>query len=263
MKKKLIIILTIFILSIVFITIFIKNNTSIKTKNISTLDKIYNKIDNKEDILIYINENSKTCNFCNSSKNMINYYNDAFKLDLILFNKDKYSNDNFIKLKKKLLIEENSYIVSPAIIIVKKGVAKAIVNEIHDEVDLKNYLVEYNYINKEYLEKDLQIKDEKLEKLYKSDSKNLILIINNNDYNNYKYREKILNLSKNNNFDYKVYIAGTIGSLIGATKLQDEINKNIELPYMLIVQNNKIVDYTTSNNTKKIKEFLNKNGFIK
>ena len=105
MKKKLIIIiLTIFILIIVFITIFIKYNNNIKTKNISTLDKIYNKIDNKEDILIYINENSKTCNFCNSSKNMINYYNDAFKLDLILFNKDKYSNDNFIKLKKKLLI---------------------------------------------------------------------------------------------------------------------------------------------------------------
>ena len=45
--------------------------------------------------------------------------------------------------------------------------------------------------------------------------------------------------------------------------INKELGNDVSYPLILVTKDNKIIDYTTSNNTKKIKEFLNKNGFIK
>ena len=264
MKKKLIIISTIiifiFAIIVILLTIYKSNGNSIIKKD--TLEVLYEKVNNKEDIIINITDKIDNCNFCNISKNMIDYYNDTFSLNMITFNKSKYSEKEFNNLITKLGINLDSFIVAPAIIIVKDGIAMTIINEIHDEVDLRNYLIEYNYIDKKYTDNDIQINDDKLEDLYNSEDKNVVILIDNNTASSYSYRKNILNLSNKYNFKYNVYIAGSVGSLMGNIKFMDEIGENLNLPYMVIIGNGKIIDYTTNNSNNKLEEFLNNNNII-
>ena len=264
MKKKIIIIGTIiifiFVVIAILLTIYKSNDNSIIKKD--TLEVLYEKIENKEDIIINITDKADNCNFCSISKNMIDYYNETFSLNMIAFNKSNYNEKEFNNLISKLGINLDSFIVAPAIIIVKDGIAVTIINEIHDEIDLKNYLIENGYLDKEYLENDIQVNDEKLEDLYNGENKSLVILIDNNNITSYNYRRKILELSKEYKFKYNVYIAGTVGSLMGNIKFMDEIDEDIELPYMVIIGDGKIIDYTTNRSNEKIEKFLKDNNII-
>lgn len=264
MKKKIIIIGTIiifiFVVIVILLTIYKSNDNSIIKKD--TLEILYEKIENKEDIVINITDKVDNCNFCHISKNMIDYYDDTFSLNMITFNKSNYDEKDFNNLISKLGINLDSFIVAPAIIIVKNGIAVTIINEIHDEVDLKNYMIEYGYLDKEYLENDIQVNDGKLEDLYNGENKSLVILIDNNNIKSYNYRRKILELSKEYKFKYNVYIAGTVGSLMGNIKFMDEIDEDIELPYMVIIGDGKIIDYTTNRSNEKIEKFLKDNNII-
>ena len=262
MKKKLIIISTALILIFVIILIAVYKNNGNNVIKKDLLDILYEKIDNKEDIIIHITAKDDNCNFCTISKNMIDYYNKTFSLNMITLNKSSYSDKKFNNLLTKLGINLDSFIVAPALIIVDKGIAVTIINEIHDEVDLKKYLIEYGYIDNKYTENDIQVNDDKLEELYNSEDNSIVILIDNNTVNSYNYRRKILELSNKYNFKYSVYIAGTVGSLMGNIKFIDEIKEEIELPYMVIVGNGKIIDYTTNKSNNKLEKFLQDNKFI-
>ena len=242
MKKKLIIISTALILIFVIILIAVYKNNGNNVIKKDLLDILYEKIDNKEDIIIHITAKDDNCNFCTISKNMIDYYNKTFSLNMITLNKSSYSDKKFNNLLTKLGINLDSFIVAPALIIVDKGIAVTIINEIHDEVDLKKYLIEYGYIDNKYTENDIQVNDDKLEELYNSEDNSIVKLIDN--------------------FKYSVYIAGTVGSLMGNIKFIDEIKEEIELPYMVIVGNGKIIDYTTNKSNNKLEKFLQDNKFI-
>ena len=124
-------------------------------------------------------------------------------------------------------------------------------------------MIKYDYLDKKYQDNDIGLNTtNKFNEIYKSNTRSLIVLYT---YENdgYTLRKKIFNFSKKYNFKYYNIYYGVGDSLIPYNTIVNDIGKNISIPSIIVVQNNRVVDYITSNNNVKIKEFLNKNGFIK
>lgn len=261
MRKRVIVIFVSIITLLLFLIIIIGNDKENKKDyTYKVIDKIVDKFNNKEDLLIYITSSSDECGgTCIDSKDIISYYSEVYKLEFIEFDKNKESNKDYNSLIDKLNIKD-AIINIPAVIMIKQGVVKAIAS-IDTEEYLRKYLLENEFISENESDKDYQISYSQFEELYVSNNNNLILIYSYGT-TNYKVREKLFNLSSKYGFKYNTIYTGTVDNVDMVDFLDKELNGNYSIPMLLIVKDSKVIDYTTSNNNKEIKEFLEKNNII-
>ena len=259
-KKKVIIIsLLIGVLIIGVISFFSLKKKDITKITKSLTDDIIEQVEQKKDLLIYITDEESKCYLCPNSDEFINFYQEEYKLNFIHYNLSKNTQEEYKKLKNKLNIKDTD-IKEPAVIIIQKGKVVSIVNEMINEVTLKEFLANAGLIQLTSADKQLSL-DEFKEK-FASNEKSLIAILAYNS-NSLKARKVLLNLSKQHHFEYNItYYGISDGALISAELRSKTKNDNIDIPYIAVIQNNKIIDSISSNEEKKISSFLKKNNFI-
>ena len=110
MKKKLIIIIGIVIIFIVLVLIWglIKGNggdNNIKDDKYKVSEPILEKIDKKDDFLLFITDDYSKCSVCEDAGRLVSYYSEVYNLDNVWFDKSTTTDEDFDNLIKELLEE--------------------------------------------------------------------------------------------------------------------------------------------------------------
>lgn len=259
MKKKLIlIIIGILIIFIVLLLIlFIKNNINknVKENKYKLSEPILEKIDNKNNFILFITDNENECSSCNDINKLLKYYKNVYNLNVITFDKSETSEGDFNNLIKDFGLQDG-FLVSGDILLVKDGVVVSAIKDAVFEDIIKENLINNGFINDVGM--DYFIEDEEFNKLYSSNNKELVLAYSGNE-EGYNYREILFELATKYNFKYSTIRIGFGDTLNTSDILSKKMNNNYKLPLLMIVGNNEIIDYTTSS---RIEEFLKENKFI-
>ena len=262
MKKKLIIIIGIVIIFIVLVLILglIKDNSgNIKNDKYKVSKPILEKIDKKDDFLLFITDDYNKCSVCEEAGRLVSYYSYVYDLDNIWFDKSSTTDEDFNNLIKDFDLQD-MFLNSGNVLLVKDGVVVVAINEAIFENVLKDYLIEYEFIDD--TDNDRFIEDDGFNKLYNGNDKELVLVYSADDIG-YSYREDLFSLSNKYKFKYSVIRLG-FGDTIDTNEIVTRKMKNkYKLPALMVVGNSKIIDYTTNKNNSKIEEFLEDNKFIK
>ena len=262
MKKKIIIIIGIVIIFIVVILLLLLlsiNNNNKDFKEKYRLSKpILERINNKDNFLIYTTDNYNKCDVCYETDMLINYYKDIYNLDVVLFDKSTTTDKDFNNLIKDFGLQEG-FFTAGDVIFVRNGVIVSAIQEAMFEDTLREYLVEYEFIDN--VDNDKFIEDDGFSELYGSNNKELVLAYSSDD-NGYNYRKDLYSLSNRYKFKYSVIKIG-FGNTVNTFKIvSNKMDNKYELPVLMVVGNNKIIDYTTNKSNSKIEEFLRDNDFI-
>ena len=260
-KKRLIIIISIIVIfSILVIILFLTNynKKSSKDDKYKLSTPILEKIEKKETFLLFITDNYNKCSMCEDAVRLINYYSKIYNLDNIWFNKSSTTKEDFNNLIKNFDIE-NIFLEPGNILLIKDGVIVVGINEAIYENVLRNYLIEYKYIDNS--DNDKSIEDNEFYKLYQKENKELILVYSADDIG-YNYRGNLFKLSIKYRFKYSVIRLGFGDTTKTYELVINKMNNKYKLPVLMIVGNNKIIDYTTNKSNSKIEEFLRDNEFI-
>ena len=261
MKKKLIIIIGIVIIFIVLVLILglIKDNSgNIKNDKYKVSKPILDKIDKKDDFLLFITDDYDKCGICEEAGRLVSYYSDVYDLDNIWFDKSTTTDEDFNNLIKDFDLQD-MFLNSGNVLLVKDGVVVVAINEAIFENVLKDYLIEYEFIDD--TDNDRFIEDDGFNKLYNGNDKELVLVYSADDIG-YSYREDLFNLSNKYKFKYSVIRLG-FGDTIDTNEIVTRKMKNkYKLLALMVVGNSKIIDYTTNRSNSKIEEFLRDNDFI-
>lgn len=97
--------------------------------------------------------------------------------------------------------------------------------------------------------------------MYSSLDKSLLVIYNYNK-STYKIREVMMDIASDNKISYYTVYSGFSDSVKITKLLMHEIGKNFSVPSLVIVQDNKVVDYVNSTDKNEIMEFLRDNEYI-
>jgi thiol-disulfide isomerase/thioredoxin len=237
-----------------FLMLRLSSNDSL---NVNDFDQIKGKVDNKEDMLIYV-YNDKSCEFCDDVSKVLNFYEEAYDLKFYKYNTD---NNDASKLEK-LFGFMDDYLVNPNVILVRDGKYVAVANQIMVDSTLREFLLQYNFINDNMKNKDYILGYEQFMNEYSSNDKKIILLINYGT-SELELREKLLKLSEEYNFNYGIIYFG-IGD---SHKIVPIIKNNIgdakfKTPLLIITQNNKIIDYIYPEGTQDMSKYLRKNNII-
>ena len=265
-KYNKIIIAIIIIISIIIVIIFTtKHNNNSKTNNNSenVFSTIMEKIEKKDDFLIFVTDTSSACNYCKNSTRYIKLYKEIYNLNMITYDKNKNSPENYEKIEKALQLAktpQEDWITAPAIIIVKNGIWSTVVNENIFENDLKTYLIKNNLIDEEEIKKEITLTDENFDEILKQPKISLAYIYTYND-ESYEIRKRIIKLAKKYEFNYSIiqYGFGATAKIIDTLAQQDKLS----VPSLIILGNNKIIDTTDKLTDNEIIKFLKKNKIIK
>ncbi len=275
MNKKvrvtIILITTLLILLIASIILFAKNKEKKELEfNQNIYNKFVNKIENKDTFLLYLNNSGKECFLCSDVDIMLKFYKEVYHLDIYTIDEiemDKKYYQNVIKYVDDRL----DYYQVPAIIFIKDGKAVAALNQLTHEEYLKQFLINNQFIEEDNHEKMInKISSEKLENNtlddYINEEKNKLVIIYNYSTQSYDLRKKVRKLAKKYDFSYLLSFYGRGNYNADYEKILKLIGKDIfdenPIPMMYIMNNGKVIDYTSSREEKKIKEFLTKNEII-
>lgn len=275
MNKKvrvtIILITTLLILLIASIILFAKNKEKKELEfNQNIYNKFVNKIENKDTFLLYLNNSGKECFLCSDVDIMLKFYKEVYHLDIYTIDEiemDKKYYQNVIKYVDDRL----DYYQVPAIIFIKDGKAVAALNQLTHEEYLKQFLINNQFIEEDNHEKMInKISSEKLENNtlddYINEEKNKLVIIYNYSTQSYDLRKKVRKLAKKYDFSYLLSFYGRGNYNADYEKILKLIGKDIfdenPIPMMYIMNNGKVIDYTSSREEKKIKEFLIKNKII-
>lgn len=275
MNKKVritIILITILLISLIASIILLAQNKERKELefNQNIYNKFVNKIENKDTFLLYLNNSGKECFLCSDVDIMLKYYKEVYHLDIytideIEMNKKYYQ--NIIKYVDDRL----DYYQVPAIIFIKDGKVVAALNQLTYEEYLKEFLINNQFIEEDNHEKMInKISSEKLENNtlddYINEEKNKLVIIYNYSTQSYDLRKKVRVLAKKYNFSYLLSFYGRGNYNTDYEKILKLIGKDIfdenPIPMMYIINNGKVIDYTSSREETKLKEFLTKNKII-
>ena len=105
-----------------------KINTAINSSKIddkiNNLEELKDKMDRKEDVLIFVTKNN--CSYCENIRKTISFYRDNFGLRFYELN---LSGISVAEIKKYFNLEKDA-IMEPALIFIKDGVFKGIDNMI-------------------------------------------------------------------------------------------------------------------------------------
>ena len=125
MKKKKIIIIIACIGVVIFgiIAFFLFQKNGIKANQDKLTNDIIDRIDKKEDLLIFITDNDEKCYLCGSINTTLKFYEEEYNLKFITYNKTQNTEANLKKIKQKLKIEKE-VVKEPAVLIVKNGESK-------------------------------------------------------------------------------------------------------------------------------------------
>lgn len=263
MKKKKIIIIIACIGVVIFgiIAFFLFQKNGIKANQDKLTNDIIDRIDKKEDLLIFITDNDEKCYLCGSINTTLKFYEEEYNLKFITYNKTQNTEANLKKIKQKLKIEKE-VVKEPAVLIVKNGESKYIVNEMFNEIILRQFLIEGKLISDE-TKTDQQLTLDEFKTKLSSPEKSMVVIL---DYGeeSLKARKTLLNLSKKYNFEYTItYYGVSDGALITLALRNKEKDNQLITPYIAIIQNDEIVDSISGNDEKKILNFLTKNNMVK
>ena len=275
MNKKvrvtIILITTLLILLVASIILFAKNKEKKELEfNQNIYNKFVNKIENKDTFLLYLNNSGKECFLCSDVDIMLKFYKEVYLLDIYTIDEiemDKKYYQNVIKYVDDRL----DYYQVPAIIFIKDGKAVAALNQLTHEEYLKQFLINNQFIEEDNHEKMInKISSEKLENNtlddYINEEKNKLVIIYNYSTQSYDLRKKVRKLAKKYDFSYLLSFYGRGNYNADYEKILKLIGKDIfdenPIPMMYIMNNGKVIDYTSSREEKKIKEFLTKNEII-
>lgn len=264
MKKKLIIIIGIVIIFIVLVLIWglIKGNggdNNIKDDKYKVSEPILEKIDKKDDFLLFITDDYSKCSVCEDAGRLVSYYSEVYNLDNVWFDKSTTTDEDFDNLIKDFDFQ-NMFLVPGNVFLVKNGVVMVAINEAIFENVLRDYLIEYEFIDD--IDNDRFIEDDDFNKLYNSNDKQLVLVYSADD-KGYSYREDLFNLANKYNFKYSVIRLGFGDTTATFQMIIDKMGNKYKLPVLMVVGNGKIIDYTTNKSNSKIEEFLKDNKFIK
>lgn len=249
----------IFILLFLLFVISINNNNDNNYKEIK--NKIFDEIDKKENMLLYLTDNSKNCLECEAGDNLVKFYQKIYNIEFIIFDKSQNSNEDYNKVLKKIGLSDSD-IQIPAVIFIKKGSTISYVNGIGINQLLKQYMLENSFIDNKTYSIDTQIEDTEYYQLLKKQENNLMLwCYMGRDC--FKYREKVFNIATKYNIQYNVLYNGIGDTQKSSVDITKKIKIDSDTPLLLIVNNNKIIDYTSSNDEAAIKKFLKKNTIIK
>ena len=178
MKKKLIIIISIVIIFIVLVLILelIKDNSSnnnIKDDKYKVSEPILEKIDKKDDFLLFITDNYSKCSVCEDAGRLISYYSKVYNLDNVWFDKSATTDEDFDNLIKDFDFQ-NMFLVSGNVFLVKDGGVVVAINEAIFEGVLRDYLIEYEFIDD--IDTDYFIEDDGFDKLYMTGSQTFSVV---------------------------------------------------------------------------------------
>lgn len=260
-KEKIIILCTVIILvGIIIYLVFFHEKDSYKI-NISQYNEIKVKLNNKEDLLIYITDKENNCYECVNGDKIINYYKEVYNLDFYTYMISDNTEEDLEKLKDEFDFEEN-FLMTPTVILIKEGQIVAVANFVLIDDILKNYLIQFGFLDKTTNEKDIPLNLETFDPIYQKDEYSLIVSFNAQD-ESYDFRKKILELS--NEYQFKFY---TLFRGIGNTNsiydnLKESSGIEFETPSLFIVKNNTVIDYLKSEEEPEILSFLRKYNLIK
>ena len=184
MKKKFVFVL-IGVIIVALISLLIISLTKNGNKDVSLFrDVIKKKAQNKEDILVYVYYSRSECSYCKDTRRYIDLYESKYQLGMIYYDKNKNSSDDYKEMEEYFNLESN-YVTPPAIIMVKDGELVAVVNENHYESELKEFLVNYGFLDKKELNVERQVRE--LDDFYEitSSDKPMFVVFYNYDNSGY------------------------------------------------------------------------------
>ena len=258
-KKKKLIIISIIIILLIAILLFKNNNTEEKLEK-KLFPAIKERLDKEDSFMILVTNNNpdeslKTfCLHCASSLNFIKYNKELYNLDILTYDKDKYSVEDYNNVEDYLELEKN-FIIPPAIIYVIDGKWAAIENEIRSEHEFKEYLVKYNYIKDSELTKEVYLDNkEEFDKIYSNDKNNIVILYSiGNNIN--KIRKELYEISLKKSFTYYMVCIDIMSSQ-GVSRLFIDRYDDYNVPSIAVIGNNKIIDYTSNIKEKNIEKFI-------
>lgn len=267
-----IILITVFIMLLIGgIVLLIKNEQKKELKfNQNIYNKFVDKIENKDTFLLYLNNSGEECFLCSDVDIMIQYYKEIYDLDIYTIDELKMSSEYYYNVIK-YVDDRKDYYQTPAIIFIKDGKAVAALNRLTYEEYLKEFLINNQFIEEDNHEKMInKISSEKLENNtlddYINEEKNKLVIIYNYSTQSYDLRKKVRELAKKYDFSYLLSFYGRGNYNADYEKILKLINKDIfdenPIPMMYIMNNGKVIDYTSSREEAKIKKFLIKNKIV-
>ncbi len=267
-----IILITVFIMLLIGgIVLLIKNEQKKELKfNQNIYNKFVDKIENKDTFLLYLNNSGEECFLCSDVDVMIQYYKEIYDLDIYTIDELKMSSEYYYNVIK-YVDDRKDYYQTPAIIFIKDGKAVAALNRLTYEEYLKEFLINNQFIEEDNHEKMInKISSEKLENNtlddYINEEKNKLVIIYNYSTQSYDLRKKVRELAKKYDFSYLLSFYGRGNYNADYEKILKLINKDIfdenPIPMMYIMNNGKVIDYTSSREEAKIKKFLTKNKIV-
>lgn len=266
MNKKLVIITILIMLfifgAIAFLLVSInEERKESEEKSSALVDEILKKVDNKEDVLIFVKDEEEDFYLSQDAEKFIDYYERNYNLDFIRVDRSKIMKKDYKRIIDKFYITEE-IIQIPFAILVKKGEFQIMVNQLVMESYLRNHLIEYGFIDEKYDNIDQSISYEKFKELYASNEKSLFAIYTYNDGSSYEIRDKLFEISKESLFNYYVVYSGVSDNAQISNLLSEELGDDFSIPSLVIVQDNKVVDYVNSTDKNEIMEFLRDNDYI-
>lgn len=267
-----IILITVFIMLLIGgIVLLIKNEQKKELKfNQNIYNKFVDKIENKDTFLLFLNNSGEECFLCSDVDIMIQYYKEIYDLDIYTIDELKMSSEYYYNVIK-YVDDRKDYYQTPAIIFIKDGKAVAALNRLTYEEYLKEFLINNQFIEEDNHEKMInKISSEKLENNtlddYINEEKNKLVIIYNYSTQSYDLRKKVRELARKYDFSYLLSFYGRGNYNADYEKILKLINKDIfdenPIPMMYIMNNGKVIDYTSSREEAKIKKFLTKNKIV-
>ena len=256
-NKKLIIFISIIIGILLLLSFFNikKDSSDDKDKSLSIIQYIDDIKKNKKDGLILFIKNKKDCiDKCEIAKDNLDTLNKVYDLEYKTIKYDEHSNE-YKKFIKEFKVDVDSVDCS-TLYIIKKG---SLIHNISPMSfsKLKRFLSFLRFI-----ERKNEIDYKQFNKIFKMKDKSLVFI-KNDDINSYKTTIEINNLSKKYKFKYNSLEFGKDGYMDLSKILEKQVDKNFATPILIVVQNQKVLDYSYETNTNKIKSFLKKNKYIK
>lgn len=236
-----------------------KNKVRQPNKFISNIIK---KIDSRDKFIIYLNDDPSLCgSACSDIKDIISFYEEAYNLQFIEVNKSKIPGIDYKKLLDKLGYKESD-ITYPNVVMIEDGYAKERINSVVTEELFKEALINNGYISDSSAFNDIQIDYNTFWDYYKGEDDKLVLFYTYDDPDSYKFRGKVLRLSRLYNFSYSVIYFGLASSSLIANELNSKISEGFTVPSLMIISNNDVNDSISLNDDAKIEAFLRKNNII-
>lgn len=262
MKKKIfIIILIVFVLIFsLLIILFLKGKKfDNEVKVYDVYEKINEKLDNKDSFLIYFrSDNEALCTECYAGDPIVDFYEEVFNLNVMRF--DTSHTEEFNDILNKYQLEESA-IINPAVMLVKDGVWKEIINHFHDGVLLKEKLVEHGFINEKYAKIEIEINDDKIfDEILNKPEKNLIVVSSGKSR---QVKKLLYDISVNDSyFQFYIIVKGMINNYESFINLWELSGDEMSTTTLLVVQDGKILDGISSLKREELKKFLVKNKII-